>query len=221
MSTVASYSVPALSGTGEDAESVFAALVERHRRELHVHCYRMLGSFTEAEDLVQETFLRAWQHRDTVTSSAGPRAWLYGIATNICLDALRRRSRRASSQGSVADVPWLQPYSDHLLNEIAPSDTEPETVVIGRETISLAFLMTIQLLPPRQRAVLILRDVLDWSAAEAAAMLETTVAAANSALQRARTTLQEQLPMPRPERSATTPSTQERALLERYVDAMQ
>jgi RNA polymerase sigma-70 factor (TIGR02960 family) len=190
---------------------------ERHRRELHVHCYRMLGSFEEAEDLVQETLLRAWRARDSVAPGDNVRAWLYKIATNACLDALRARSRRTGGLKSFADVPWLQPYPDRLLDEIAPPEDEPDTVVVARETIALAYVAVIQLLPPRQRAVLILRDVLEWSANETAAALEISVAAANSALQRARATLASQ-PLPDTTGGLTA---QERALLDRYVDAHQ
>jgi RNA polymerase sigma-70 factor (TIGR02960 family) len=200
-------------------EAAFAALVDRHRRELHVHCYRMLGSFEEAEDLVQETFLRAWRRRDSFQGGPGFRAWLYRIATNACLDELRRSRRRVPSLHSFAEVPWLQPYPDRLLDEIAPSDSQPDAVVVARETIELTFLAVIQLLPPRQRAVLLLRDVLGWSAGETASALDTSVAAANSALQRARATLREQLPARPSEWSASEPSDQERALLEAFIDA--
>jgi RNA polymerase sigma-70 factor (TIGR02960 family) len=191
--------------------------LDRHRRELHVHCYRMLGSFEEAEDLVQETFLRAWRARDRVGPGDNVRAWLYKIATNACLDTLRARSRRTGTLKSFADVPWLQPYPDRLLDEIAPSDEEPDAVAVARETIALAYVAVIQLLPPRQRAVLILRDVLEWSASETAAALEISVAAANSALQRARATLESQR-LPDTTGGLTA---SERALLDRYVDAHQ
>jgi RNA polymerase sigma-70 factor (ECF subfamily) len=200
-------------------ESAFAVLVERHRRELHVHCYRMLGSFEEAEDLVQEAFLRAWHKRGSFEGGPGFRAWLYRIATNACLDALRRSRRRVPSLHSFAEVPWIQPYPDRLLDEIAPSEDQPDAVVVAKETIELTFLAVIQLLPPRQRAVLILRDVLDWSASETASLLDTTVAAANSALQRARATLREQLPARPSEWSASEPSEEERTLLEGFIDA--
>jgi RNA polymerase sigma-70 factor (ECF subfamily) len=189
--------------------------LERHRRELHVHCYRMLGSFEEAEDAVQETYLRAWRARDTFAGGAGLRAWLYKIATNTCLDALRARSRRTPALQSFADVPWLQPYPDRLLDEVALPEDGPHAVVVARETIALAYVAVIQLLPPRQRAVLILRDVLGWSAQETADMLEISVAAANSALQRARATLADQQ---MPDTTGEL-SEEERALLERYVDA--
>jgi RNA polymerase sigma-70 factor (TIGR02960 family) len=192
-----------------------AAAMDRHRRELHVHCYRMLGSFEEAEDAVQETFLRAWRSRESFAGGPGLRAWLYKIATNASLDAIRARSRRAPALRSFADVPWLQPYPDRLLDEIAPSEEQPDAVVVARETIALAYVAVIQLLPPRQRAVLILRDVLEWSAKETAEMLDISVAAANSALQRARATLEDQAPAT----SAGDLSDEERALLERYVDA--
>jgi RNA polymerase sigma-70 factor (TIGR02960 family) len=200
-------------------EQDFAVLAERHRRELHVHCYRMLASFDEAEDAVQETFLRAWRNRERFEGDALFRAWLYRIATNVCLDMIRRRSRRVAELCSFAEVPWLQPYPDRLLDEIAPSEDQPDAVVVSRETIELAFLAALQVLPPRQRAVLILRDVLGWPASESASMLDTSVAAANSALQRARATMQEHLPSHRLDWSASAPSAEERMLLERFIDA--
>jgi RNA polymerase sigma-70 factor (TIGR02960 family) len=210
---------PLVAAAKAGDEAAFATLVERHRRELHVHCYRMVGSFEEAEDLVQETFLRAWRSRDTFAGGPGFRAWLYRIATNASLDAIRARSRRVASLSSFAEVPWLQPYPDRLLDEVAPSEAEPDAVVVARETIELTFLAVIQLLPPQQRAVLILRDVLDWSAAEAAALLDTSVAAANSALQRARATLRERLPEPPADRTASADlSADERALLQGFID---
>ncbi|WP_249227427.1 sigma-70 family RNA polymerase sigma factor [Kutzneria sp. CA-103260] len=176
----------------------FSELTARHRRELHVHCYRLLGSFEDADDLVQETFLRAWRARAEVRDD-GLRAWLYKIATNACLDAIRSRKRRA---------PYLQPYPDTLLDELSP-----DQVVVERESIELAFLAAIQLLPPRQRAVLLLRDVLDWSAAETARLLDLTVPAANSALQRARTTLRGTQWTP------AKPSGDEQALLADMIEA--
>jgi RNA polymerase sigma-70 factor (TIGR02960 family) len=191
----------------------FSTAIGRHRRELHVHCYRMLGNFEEAEDLVQETYLRAWRARDSFAGGEGLRAWLYKIATNACLDALRSRARKPVT--SYADLTFLQPYPDRLLDEMAPSEEEPDAVVVGRETIALAYVAMIQLLPARQRAVLILRDVLEWSAQETAAMLDISVAAANSALQRARATLADRsLPSSTGELDAA-----ERDLLARYMDA--
>jgi RNA polymerase sigma-70 factor (ECF subfamily) len=130
--------VVAAAKAGDD--SAFAVLVERYRRELHVHCYRMLGSFEEAEDVVQETLLRAWRRRASFQGGPGFRAWLYRIATNACLDELRRSRRRVPSLHSFAEVPWLQPYPDRLLDEIAPSDSQPDAVVVAREMIELTFL---------------------------------------------------------------------------------
>jgi len=197
----------------------FAARAERHRRELHVHCYRMLASFDEAEDAVQETLLRAWRNRETFEGDDLFRAWLYRIATNVCLDVLRRRTSRGPDLQSNADIPWLQQYPDRLLDEMAPTDEQPDAVAVARETIELAFLAALQVLPPRQRAALVLRDVLGWPAAETASLLETSVAATNSALQRARATMQEHLPSHRLEWSAQEPSPAERELLERFIDA--
>jgi RNA polymerase sigma-70 factor, ECF subfamily len=219
--------------TDPRGESAFAALLQRHRGELQVHCYRMLGSFEESEDLVQETFLRAWRKRATFGSDGRSsfRAWLYRIATNACLDVLRSRPRRvlapqvaagdpAAPPSPPADLPWLQPYPDRLLEPIAPAEDEPGAVVVARETIELAFLAAIQHLPPRQRAVLILRDVLGWSAKDAASLLEASVASVNSMLQRARATLRDQLPERRTEWTRSSgPSEEERELLRRYVDA--
>jgi RNA polymerase sigma-70 factor (ECF subfamily) len=199
-------------------EPAFTALAERHRRELHVHCYRMLASFDEAEDAVQETFLKAWRGRSGFDGGSQFRAWLYRIATNVCLDMLRHSSRRTSAN-SLAEVPWLQPYPDLLLEAAAPGDEQPEAVAISRETISLAFLAALQVLPPRQRAALVARDVLGWPASETASALGTSVAAANSALQRARATMQSHLPPRRAEWSAHEPSAQERALLEQFIAA--
>src|ERR687895_631273 len=204
-------------------QSAFAELVEPHRRELQVHCYRMLGSFEDSEDLVQETFLRAWRKRESFEGRWSFRAWLYRIATNACLDALEQRPRVASLHDGaqpLAEIPWLQPYPDELLEGIATSDAEPDAEVVAKETIELAFIAAIQLLPPRQRAVLISRDVLGWSAAETAALLDVSVAAVNSALQRARATLKEHLPRHRLDWAPDSdPSQEERELLQRYMDA--
>jgi RNA polymerase sigma-70 factor, ECF subfamily len=215
-------------------ESAFAELFERHRRELQLHCYRMLGSFEDSEDLVQDTFLRAWRGRASFEGRSTFRAWLYRIATNACLDALQRKPRRLlpSQIGPPSnppvpvqppvDLPWLQPYPDHLLEGIAPPGEEPEAVVVARETIEIAFLSAIQLLPPRQRAALILRDVLGWSAKETASLLGTSVAAANSALQRARATLGRHLPARRAEWARSADANQdERAVLRRFMAALE
>ncbi|MBO0769414.1 MAG: RNA polymerase subunit sigma-70 [Solirubrobacterales bacterium] len=179
--------------------------LDAHRRELHIHCYRLLANFDEAEDAVQEALTRAWQARERFGGERNVRAWLYRIATNVCLDRMRQLK---TLDRSFAEVSWLTPYPDTLLDE-------PEAIVVARETIELAFLAVIQLLPPRQRAVLILRDVLEWSAAETAAALEMTVPAVTSALQRARATIAANRP---PERA---PSEHERELLAGFIDAHQ
>ena len=200
----------------------FDALAARHRRELQVHCYRMLGSFEDAEDQVQETLLRAWHRRATFRGRASYRAWLYGIATNACLDLLARRPRpRPGGSGGPSEVPWLQPFPDRLLEPPASAAEEPDAVVVERETIELAFLVALQHLPPRQRAVFLLRDVLGWSAKATAALAEATEASVNSALQRARATLRARLPGDRLEWAAPSrdPSAGERQALKRYVDA--
>lgn len=202
------------------SEPAFGELATRHRRELHVHCYRMLGSFEDAEDAVQETLLRAWSRISTYSGASTFRAWLYAIATNVCLDALPRRKARAWPTEVVGstdpyltpqpatDVPWLQPYPDALLVESA------EQSVVDKESVELAFLAAIQHLPPRQRAVLILRDVLDWSAKETAAALSMTPVAVNSALQRAHATMADRMP----ERTAGRRSAvEERAILDKLV----
>jgi RNA polymerase sigma-70 factor (TIGR02960 family) len=200
-------------------EPAFADFAQRHRRELHVHCYRMLASFDDAEDAVQEAFLRAWRSRDTLDGGSQRRAWLYRIATNVCLDVLRRKARRPTVLRSFAEVPWMQPYPDRLLDEVAPTDEQPDAVVVERETIELAFLAALQVLPPRQRAALIARDVLGWPAVETASLLETSVPAANSALQRARSTMQAHLPARRTDWTVAATSAEERALLDRFIDA--
>jgi RNA polymerase sigma-70 factor (ECF subfamily) len=224
---------PTQSGVEADAvvaaaragdESAFGALVEGYRRELQLHCYRMVGSFEDSEDLVQETFLRAWRKRKSFQGRSTFRAWLYGIATNACLDALARNPRRALPRQAApvppAEIPWLQPYPDRLLEGVAASDAEPDAAVVAKETIELAFLAAIQHLPPRQRAALILRDVLGWSAAESASLLDASVPAVNSALQRARATLKQQLPERRLDwAAAADPSEEERAVLQRYMEA--
>jgi RNA polymerase sigma-70 factor (ECF subfamily) len=201
----------------------FASLLERHRRELHVHCYRMLGTLDDADDLVQETFLKAWRKRKSSWGPATIRPWLYRIATNLCLDALTRQRSRimpwhlgppvadaTQPVGFSPELPWLQPYPDRLLLA--------DEMIVARETIEIAFLAAIHLLPPRQRAVLILRDVLDWSSKETAELLDTTVAATNSALQRARMTLKEHHRVP-PNAANAPCNAEERAVLERFIAA--
>jgi RNA polymerase sigma-70 factor (ECF subfamily) len=212
-------------------EQDFAALVEQHRRELRVHCYRMLGSFDEAEDLVQETFLRAWRGIGGFEGRSSLRAWLYTIATNACLDVLDGRARRVLPQhltppadprsGPRTDIPWLQPFPDRLWEPPAPAGAEPEQVAVERETIELAFLAALQYLPPRQRAALLLRDLLAWRPPEIAALLGTSAASVNSALQRARATLRDHLPERRADWAPTPPTAEERAVLRRYMDAVE
>lgn len=207
-------------------ETEFTQLVANYRPELQLHCYRMLGSYDESEDLVQETFLRAWRSRESRRDPGSVRAWLYRIATNACLDVLkrnRRRPRQSDEDAALppAAVPWLQPYPDHLLEQIPAGDAEPHAAVVTKETIELAFLAAIQLLPPRQRAALVLRDVQGWSARETAQTLEASVASVNSALQRARATLREHLPDRRTDWSrSANPSDDERAVLQRYMEAI-
>ena len=190
-----------LAGARQGDSQRFSELTEPFRRELQVHCYRILGSLHEAEDMVQETMLRAWKRLDTYEGRASFRSWLYKIATNACLDALdQRRSRRLlpNQRGPAADPHiqisppssefiWLEPIPDEWLEDI--SAYNPEARYSETESISLAFLTALQALPPRQRAVLILRDVLDFSAIETADVLELTVSSVNSALHRARISL--------------------------------
>jgi RNA polymerase sigma-70 factor (ECF subfamily) len=208
----------------------FGRNVERHRRELLVHCYRMLGSLPDAEDAVQETSLRAWRYRDSLKEGAPLRPWLYRVATNACLDAIARDERRAvlaaraaadeAFAGELEDVVWLGPIPDSVLEPPNSPARTPETVTLMRETIELAFLTVIQLLTPQQRAALILCDVLDWSARDAADLLDISVSAVNSALQRARTRLRERLPSHKPAWPASVDaSAAERDLLKKYVEA--
>jgi RNA polymerase sigma-70 factor (ECF subfamily) len=196
--------------------SEFDRLVEPHRRALQAHCYRMMGSLFDAEDMVQETFLKAWRNRESLAVQASLRPWLYKIATNVCLDTLRGRRRRVvpTMRGSTSapDEPipppmpehvWLEPYPDSLLSAgddaADPTSIErhgapngdPFEHVAAKHNITMAFIAALHLLPPRQRAVLILRDVMDWQTEEVATLLDTTVSAVKSALHRARATLAE------------------------------
>jgi RNA polymerase sigma-70 factor (ECF subfamily) len=179
-----------------DSEA-FRRLTASFTRELHLHCYRMLGSFHDAEDAVQETLLRAWRHLDTFEGRSAFRAWLYRIATNVCLRQRQRRPldarplpKEVEAIPQTADLAInLSPYPDALLDELQAPAGDPVTEYDLRESVQLAFLAVVQLLPPRQRAVLILCEVLRWKAGEVAELLETTVASVNSALQRARATL--------------------------------
>jgi RNA polymerase sigma-70 factor (TIGR02960 family) len=215
-------SVVATIRTGDQA--VFGALIEPHRRELRVHCYRMLGSYSDAEEHTQDTFLRAWRAREQFEGRSTLRAWLYRIATNACVDTLRRRPERrvtaTADRVPPSDLAWLQPFPDDLDDIVADPELGPEAVAVGADTIGLAFLATIQLLPARQRAALILRDVLGWSAIETADLLEAKVATANSLLQRARSTMREHRARSDEPVATRGPATiDERSLLIRYMEA--
>ncbi len=221
-----------LAAARRGSQDEFSGLAEPYRRELQVHCYRILGSLPEAEDLVQETLLRAWRRLDTYEGRASFRAWLYKIATNACLDALASRKRRQRLLPPAAHPPadphtaiappvmepvWLEPLPDDWLIEAAAN---PEARYTARESISLAFLAALQVLPPRQRAVLILSDVLDWRASEVAELLGITVSAVNSALHRARTTLARHYHHGGQESASPSPPNERiRALLNQYVRA--
>ena len=212
-----------------DTDAGFADLLEPYRRELQVHCYRMTGSYDEAEDLVQETFLKAWRSREAFEGRASVRTWLYRIASNTCLDHLRRHQRVPHTYERLpgmehgegeppARIEWLQPYPDELLADRPAEEAGPEAQALSRETVELVFLAALQHLPPRQRAVLILRDVVGLPAEETAGLLELSTASVNSALQRARPALREHLPAGRRTEWAptTVPTRQEREVVERY-----
>jgi len=219
----------ARAGDGE----AFRELTDPHRHELQLHCYRILGSVQDAEDMLQETLLAAWRGLDGFEERASMRSWLYKIATNRCLNALRDSGRRPkTAAGSVFLSPppeptrrgeplWLQPYPDALLEDLPDAAPGPEARYESREAVALAFVAGLQRLPPRQRAVLVLRDVLGYPAAEAAQMLETSEVSVNSALQRARATLGGQLPLPRRDGAPAPRSQREREIVGRFVDAFE
>jgi RNA polymerase sigma-70 factor (ECF subfamily) len=210
----------------------FGELTEPYRRELQVHCYRILGSLHEAEDMVQETMLKAWKRLDTYEGRASFRAWLYKIATNTCLDYLdQQRSKRLLPMDLLSsanpheqilppnpEMSWLEPFPDEWLRD--KSAASPEARYTDSESISLSFLTALQVLPPRQRAVLILRDVLDFSANETAEVLELTVSSANSALHRARVTLAQRYHGQEPDGTTTSPNDERTQwLLDHFVQA--
>jgi RNA polymerase sigma-70 factor (ECF subfamily) len=209
-------------------DEAFRQLTDPHRRELQVHCYRMLGSLQDAEDALQDTLLAAWQGLGGFEGRASLRTWLYRIATNHCLNTLRTASRRPAKAWDIpgmeppepsrlGEIPWLEPYPDALLEGAMTETPGPETRYQQSESISLAFVRGLQLLPPRQLAVLILRDVLGFHADEVAEMLDTTVESVNSALKRARASLETQ-----GQRNASTPASRalpEQAMVAKFVSA--
>jgi RNA polymerase sigma-70 factor, ECF subfamily len=227
-------SVDALSVLLESAKrgdhDAFRELAERHRRELRLHCYRMLGSIHDAEDAVQESLLRAWRGLGEFEGRASLRNWLYKIATRACLNMLATRQRTARllphnvgppsaaiPQEPATEIAWLEPYPDDSVEDFSAVEPGPDARYELHEAIQLAFVAAVQQLPPLQRAVLLLRDVLGWSAAEAAHLLDTSVASITSALQRARSTMEGNYVSSG--RSALRPDERQRQLLDRYVEA--
>jgi RNA polymerase sigma-70 factor, ECF subfamily len=216
----------------DDANQAFERLAEPFRREIKLHCYRMLGSLHEADDLVQETYLRAWRSFDSFETGTSFRAWLYRIATNACLNALASRKHvqrllpdqmgpatvQMPDGAPATDVPWLEPYPDSNLEGVADDAPNPETRYTSREAVQLAFVAAIQQLPPRQRAAILLCDVLGWAAPEATTLLGGSTASINSALQRARETLAKRYPDGRPP-VAPRPDPVQQKLLGRYLQA--
>jgi RNA polymerase sigma-70 factor (TIGR02960 family) len=209
-------------------DAAFRELTDPYRRELHVHCYRILGSLQDAEDLVQETLLAAWRGFDEFEGRASVRSWLYRIATNRCLNALRDKARRPQEVPAMIEEPeptrrteptWLEPYPDVLLDEVPDHALGPAARYEARESIELAFIVALQSLPPRQRAVLVLRDVLGFRTAEVTEMLDTAPTAVKGALQRARATLEKRAPSA--DRAQRPSSAREAELVARFADAVQ
>lgn len=215
--------------TSADGSVSLEAEFERYRRELTAHCYRMLGSAFEAEDAVQEALVRAWKSFDKFEGRSSVRSWLYRIATNVCLDMLSSSQRRARPMDlgpawsatsavpeALPELTWVTPVAD---DRVISDDGDPADIALGKETIRLAFVTALQHLPPKQRAVLILRQVLSWSAAEVAELLDTTVASVNSALQRAKATLAAHQP---DDGDPLRPlDAEQEQLLTRYVEAFE
>jgi RNA polymerase sigma-70 factor (TIGR02960 family) len=212
-------------------EEAFRQLTDPYRRELQIHCYRILGSMQDAEDVLQETLLGAWRGLERFEQRASMRTWLYRIATNRCLNALRDAGRRpppsldlpfdAPEPTRVAEPTWVEPYPDVLLESILDASPGPDARYETRETVELAFITALQRLPPRQRASLVLRDVLGFHATEVAEMLDSSVDSVKAALKRARTTLEEAMPPTDRDHAPVPNSPGERELVRRFADAFQ
>jgi RNA polymerase sigma-70 factor, ECF subfamily len=200
-----------IASAGAGDESAFRDLAEQYRRELHVHCYRMLGSVHDAEDALQETFLRAWRHLSGFEGRSSFRAWLYRIATNVCLAALEKRPQPLPP---VDELGLLTPYPDAWLDELPSESAEPGARYDLRESVQLALLAAVQTLPPRQRAALLLRDVLGFSAQEVGQLLDVSPTSVHSAVRRARATLEQRTTSRTP-----PPDDVERSLVKRYIEA--
>jgi RNA polymerase sigma-70 factor (ECF subfamily) len=223
---------PVVAAARGGDEAAFGVLVDRFRPELTLHCYRMLGSLDDAEDVTQEVFLQAWRGLAGFEERASVRTWLYRITTHACLGrhARDRRRRRVLASTTVMDgvaapvvatVPWLQPVPDDLLDRVVAREPDPAAAVASRETVEVAFVAALQHLPPRQRAVAVLRDVVGWPADRCAAAMGTTVPAVNSALQRARAVLRRRLgPDESAWRARPAPTGEDRELVRRYIDAV-
>jgi RNA polymerase sigma-70 factor (ECF subfamily) len=217
------------STTDSRDDAAFGRLVEAHRAGLHAHCYRMLGSLHDADDALQDTLLRAWRALPGFRGRSSIRTWLYRIATNVCLDLIARRPKRVlpidyggpGGPEPLRETLWIEPYPDETLG-LAAADTAPDARYEQREAVELAFIAALQHLPARQRATLILRDVLGFSAKEAAQSLEVTVPSVNGALQRARKTMGERLP-PRSQQATIRSIGDQRLrdVVERFVDAFE
>ena len=225
-------SEPLMERARSGEEAAFRQLTEPYRRELQVHCYRMLGSVQDAEDALQETLVSAWRGLDDFEQRSSVRTWLYSIATHRCLNLIRERSRRPQPASGatlpfvpppptrMSDISWLEPYPEQLLDSLPDTAPGPEARYELREAVGLAFITGLQRLPERQRAVLVMRDVLGFRAGETAEMLGTSEPTVNSALQRARAALAERASIPR-ERAPAPGSAQERAIASDFADAFE